>query len=531
MLLAVATHYTSVLYIERNLIFDDSFIAYRYALNLAEGYGITWNRLENPTEGYTSFLHIIMLAPFIRLGIEPLFAARAMSVLSGIGIAVLVGSFARKHYDASWPVTALVGMSYLPLGYTAFLSTVGLETIIYTFFLFASFYCFTMFFWSRKMKHFALFCVMQFVSFLARPEALLLSVPMVIMLIIEREKSGLSLLAMIRTYMLLFLMPLTVYFAWKKMHFGYFLPNPFYLKVGVSNLKSFGGSETVIDFFQSELGLLGVVLISFAISHKMAKARHRLFCIIFITIYSMFYLHVSPLMFVKGRYMYPVTPFLYFMAIPSAVALFSSLLDKEWNFLIKVPFTVATSLVILVVLSPTDLAVDIKAAVRGEDLGSNRSVLMKKEYMVAERLRKYPGIKNVSIALADAGVIPYFTEAEVLDYVGLNDSFIARERDRKKLVDYFFSKKPLIVILSSNKELDWISYGHGPLGNLTRWISDPRWDGYGYAGTVFTDIYNLQFYIRKDCSEFKKLSSFIKKNVAEKVYKYPLLTGTRYLAH
>jgi hypothetical protein len=156
---------------------------------------------------------------------------------------------------------------------------------------------------------------------------------------------------------------------------------------------------------------------------------------------------------------------------------------------------------------------------------------MNKEYIMAKRLSSYPGIKDVSIALADAGVIPYFTEAEVLDYVGLNDPFIARERDRKKLVDYFFSKRPVVVILSGDNDLNWITYGHGPLGNLTTWISDPRWDGYDYAGTVFTDAYNLHFYIRKNYAGFKDISTFIKKNVAEKVYKYPLLTGTQYSKH
>ena len=36
-----------------HLVFDDAFITYRYAKNLATGHGLTWNVHERPTEGYT----------------------------------------------------------------------------------------------------------------------------------------------------------------------------------------------------------------------------------------------------------------------------------------------------------------------------------------------------------------------------------------------------------------------------------------------------------------------------------------------
>jgi hypothetical protein len=41
-------------------VFDDSFITYRYAKNLAMGYGITWNHGLPPTEGYTNFLLVLI---------------------------------------------------------------------------------------------------------------------------------------------------------------------------------------------------------------------------------------------------------------------------------------------------------------------------------------------------------------------------------------------------------------------------------------------------------------------------------------
>ena len=46
---------------------DDAFITYRYASNLAFGHGITWNPGTAPTEGYTNFLLVVGLAPFIKI--------------------------------------------------------------------------------------------------------------------------------------------------------------------------------------------------------------------------------------------------------------------------------------------------------------------------------------------------------------------------------------------------------------------------------------------------------------------------------
>ena len=48
-----------------NVVFDDAYITYRYAHNLAMGYGITWNPGFPPTEGYTNFLLVLILAPVI----------------------------------------------------------------------------------------------------------------------------------------------------------------------------------------------------------------------------------------------------------------------------------------------------------------------------------------------------------------------------------------------------------------------------------------------------------------------------------
>src|SRR5689334_14244881 len=45
---------------------DDAYISFRYAANLLDGYGLVWNPGER-VEGYTNFLWLIIVTPFIAL--------------------------------------------------------------------------------------------------------------------------------------------------------------------------------------------------------------------------------------------------------------------------------------------------------------------------------------------------------------------------------------------------------------------------------------------------------------------------------
>ena len=67
--------FLSSIILERNLLFDDSFISYRYAANLADGHGITWNVGEKPVEGYTHFSDFASSHSFLLARLLPAAAA------------------------------------------------------------------------------------------------------------------------------------------------------------------------------------------------------------------------------------------------------------------------------------------------------------------------------------------------------------------------------------------------------------------------------------------------------------------------
>jgi hypothetical protein len=111
---------------------DDAFIAFRYARNLAEGLGPVFNPGER-VEGYSSPLHVLLLAAGFRAGIDPERAARAISLAATLGLWALVVWFAarsRRAGEARWPVLVAPGGLALTRS-VAVWSTGGLETRLF----------------------------------------------------------------------------------------------------------------------------------------------------------------------------------------------------------------------------------------------------------------------------------------------------------------------------------------------------------------------------------------------------------------
>jgi hypothetical protein len=107
---------------------DDSYITFRFARNLAQGAGVVWNPGEPPVEGYSNFLWMLFSAAALRLGIDPLVAARAAAILCYAGslvavraLAVAAGGSARHANLAVLMFSAVPGFAYWAMS--------GLETL------------------------------------------------------------------------------------------------------------------------------------------------------------------------------------------------------------------------------------------------------------------------------------------------------------------------------------------------------------------------------------------------------------------
>jgi hypothetical protein len=273
--------------------------------------------------------------------------------------------------------------------------------------------------------------------------------------------------------------------------------------------------------------LVGIALASFvAVPTRWSRGMAALFSLIYLA----FYAHIDTLMDMNGRFLYPLAPALFWLALPVLVRVCRWVLAAAGRGPLQAALVVIMFVGILDPSAPFETGGMLRSLARGEDPYLQSTSLMQREHTLALSLAAYPDIRSVRIAVGDAGVIPYFTGALHLDTVGLNDRFIARERDLGRLVNYFFSQRADLVLHPATKNHAWITYGHGPLGNYSLWARDLRWDQYSYVGTVRTqgELYDIHFLLRTDSSHFQQLGSFLQEHVIDGYYEpFPLSLGTR----
>jgi len=220
--------------------------------------------------------------------------------------------------------------------------------------------------------------------------------------------------------------------------------------------------------------------------------------VVFVVVYCLFFAHVDTLMDIFGRFLYPLVPLVILLATPTLAKALGFLESVSAPKILVLPGIMVAFLLAFGASNITRIYSHIKN-MAPNDLMQIRGSPMQKEYRIAKVLASFPQIKEVRIAFADSGVIPYFTGAIWLDVVGLNDEFIAKTRNKDQLVDYFFIWSPDLVIHPGKLGLSWLQVGHGPLGDYLSWSSDRRWDEYEYVGTSIMDNspYDLQYFVKK----------------------------------
>lgn len=112
---------------ERRVMVDDAYITLRYAQNLVNGLGPTWNPGEPPVEGYTNFLWVLLQAIPLRLRFDPAIWAHGIGLASLAETLWISWRLVRLVEPGEAPaLTVLVWLALSPTMTRA--STAGLET-------------------------------------------------------------------------------------------------------------------------------------------------------------------------------------------------------------------------------------------------------------------------------------------------------------------------------------------------------------------------------------------------------------------
>jgi hypothetical protein len=296
----------------------------------------------------------------------------------------------------------------------------------------------------------------------------------------------------------LYIAPGIVFLIWQYFYFGYALPNSFYLKMH-GNDSILNGIEYVYGYF-SAFGLfpLTVGLIGLAQDESWDKeSLNRLLLLCPVFLLWVIYAVSNPLMGTFYRFIYPAHVVLLTISISSVV----KLATKQQETVRRLMLVAAPMLIVLPSL--TALA---KLATE-----PRYDHLFAVEERVGRLLGQLPHHRDFVIALGDTGQVPYYSEAIVVDLVGLNTNYVARNRGTlqdEELVDYVFNQKPDLISFYTNPDHTMFLRGHGPLGDTTenmygRAISE----GYQHVATFDAVWVHLQWFARVEGPYFAEIST------------------------
>lgn len=423
-------------------VLDDAYITYTYALNLSEGAGLRYNPGDAlPTEGGTSFFHIVLVAGGLLFGLDPLTLTRALGIAAFFGTALgmaytvrhLTGIGRGLALAAAAIPTAIVLMLPETVGHLA----KGMETML---------------FWSLHMglilwamlaihnaprQSMSMILVGAFLALclgLTRPEGMPLAAAIIgLAALCSAVKTGrlriwdakASLIAGI-----LFSLGAGAFLFWKVNYFGDVLPNAYWVK---ANNKIFGSTETFLPGFSDAAAFLAMrwvpfalvagLLLIFAAPRLRPNLPYLLLCLPALGIAV---LYAKAIHEVAGgfRYGYPMLPPVFAIG---GVALAMILKTYPHRGLAGL----AVGLCTLVVMDSGKNSDPLQWAKKPQARALNWVAYEPTDgplQSLALDLKDTGLREDATIYLSAAGFIPYISRFRAIDWIGLNNNTLSGEK-------------------------------------------------------------------------------------------------------
>ena len=445
--------------------YDDAFISFRYAENLASGHGLVYNVGER-VEGYTNFLWTVILAGAIELGADPLIVAKALGIVFALATMLLTVRF-------STFVTGQYGWrSTLPMLFLAcsgpFVAWAqwGLEGGMFTFFAVLGLFLFL-----RALKtgsSLALSSLSLVIATMTRPEGIIFFAVCIAyyLLLVQRARKlktdadgrerGDALLSgdlaaqvrldqfPIRIAQLIapFAVIYGVYYGWRFSFYGHPFPNTYYVRMA----GSFGayldqwtlGLKYIFDFACRGGGAVIVVLVALLwAAYRPARRSTLSFLSVFCLIPIIYSMHVGGDSKHLFRLLMPYLPILYILVAQSLSWVFRLAVEAKTSVRMRRLGTMVFAGFVGLLMLYTYTFPTLTYFLGGErgvpkwDLLRGRTraheaVLgyERQKRLVGEWLRKHapPG---TSIATTVAGVTPYYSKLYTYDMLGVTNEHIA----------------------------------------------------------------------------------------------------------
>jgi hypothetical protein len=427
---------------------DDSYITFRYAENLANGQGVVFNPGER-VEGYTNFLWMLLLSGLFRIGADTVIAAKLLGAACAL-LTLLASAGVARHLSGGRWTAAAVAVPTLLASSPSFAawSVAGLETALFTLLLTVAVWLFSV--EQDAPSRFPWSGVLFALAGMTRPEGVLVFVLLFGLVVARSMQVPLDRTRMLRRG-LLFLVAFSAlalpYMAWRVSYFGYLLPNTFYVKGGRGVTQILAGILYVSAGIRKHGGIL-LHLVAFLPAIWGPYRRRASGFALAIAGWQAYNVYKGHDVLELFRFFVPILPILYAMSIVALVQLYEALPDRLPRVTLAtaalalfVAGTVVTNMVMAYASQdPRPQLREYQLQIRIDD----------DEFIVYAKRLIAIAPPGSSIAVIDAGVVPYLTKWYTIDRWGLCDVHIAHSRGRGPLGEkfdeaYVLAKKPTFI--------------------------------------------------------------------------------------
>ncbi|MFP4379329.1 MAG: hypothetical protein ACLFUS_02410 [Candidatus Sumerlaeia bacterium] len=533
----------------RNLAIDDSYITYRFAWRLAKQGTLRWNMLEAPVEGYTSFLSVLLSAPFIWLGIDPIEAWKYMGIgfiFGGAALTVWGGrQFCRLYFPKGLRLglPLFVGALWLMNPLNGIHAMSGMETALHAFLLTAcaalAIYIFRR---QKETEETALLPMRLYIApgigFLllgmTRPESLLWSALIIAGLLIGLRPS--ERMRFLRALLLSLILPGAIYFIARWIYFGNMLPSTFHAKAASAGSSELGRLHSILPslhdilkyirrywaLFLSLYAAVGLILLwrrgRQNISASLRAALPWFFFLAASFACIGFFAHIHMLMGYAWRFLYPYGQTLWLLLVlPSGVLLLRLVWDRRSHARF---FAAAAVFLVLCTLSMASIWRDSFGTKGGNLLyynarQSNGFYSILRHNTISGKGYRKVGREIDKMALAEGppltlfhhnmGELMFFAPHwDSIDPVGLVDAQVAHHGFS---VDHVFNRDPDLLILPSKSKSEITRYNAELFPDISKSVyQDSRMADYRYLG----------YYPHIDFGASGKMHFFLRRRLAEK---------------
>ncbi len=393
--LAVYVIHTIIL---RLFSIDDAYISFRYAKHLAEGLGLTWNPGYPPVEGYSNFLWVLYLAGAKALNLPIALTAKVTGAVFGGVTLILLWVTAKRL----WPENTFTWVPPLLVAFCpvwTMWAVSGLELAAHAFLVLLLVMSMTL----KPPQRTVLSSIALSLLIVSRPEGLILAgVFWLTTFIFASEGSFIARVRQNLIPLLTVLVTVGGLMIFRLSYFGYPFANTVYSKFTFKFLSA--GQVAGWIWF----GLPFFIAYVIASRRETAADVRTTLLISFVLIITqmIIVLPVVPVMYFLHRYQIFMLPLLV-LAIPPVIGSLSQ--KRRWF---------GAAIIIGLCLWAAQQWPTVRFKYKAE------RHYYQKHQSVVRLLRKLP--ERPTIALLDAGRIPYWSDLPTIDAWGLCDTRIAR---------------------------------------------------------------------------------------------------------